>query len=169
MASIQEKIEQAQIKALHKLYDNNIKLTGKSSLVFRYRLEKNEYGDVTDYQFIKDDKIEIRIKYPGDLPLNRFRKSEASDVVNNSSLYLIDILPIQVFSKFDDNLLKGDFIVDQLKDENGNKINVLLAISESLGSINISNITMIRFDAGLYSGEIPAKLQKKLDQIVNDI
>ena len=160
MASIQEKLEKKNISARRKLFDNNIRLIGIEAEVVRLKIVENKYGDETLTR-ISQDKITVRINYPGELPLDRFRSDDISgldgsidDSVESSHTFFFEILPIEVFTQWDDYVEKGDLLLHRVNDERGNGIKILLKMSETLGTFQ-TELLWKKMYAAPYNGILP--------------
>jgi hypothetical protein len=136
-----DKIENAAIDVSRKLFDNQIDILGKKTRVARVRLNEDKYGD-EDVEVLSKDEIECIINYPsGGVPLGRKRSENGfSSSVESSHVSLWDILPIELYTKWSDNVEKGDILVDFAKDENGNYIKFVLQITETVGEFR-QNLT----------------------------
>lgn len=164
--SIQQKLEKASLTARYKLFDNQIKLVGKSSLVSRFKIERNQYEDDIVVESVKEDTVEVTIVYPAEIPISRLRNNNFNSIPDGqTNIYLFDVLPIDVYVKWTDNIIKGDFLLDIIKDENGNSIKILLKISEELFTPGSYGIVYRKLWAALYNGEIPVELQQTISQI----
>ena len=163
--SIQSKLEKANIKSLYKLFDNQVTLMGKPSYVSRIRVERNKYGDDETYEFIAENDIEIIISYPSEIPLNRFRTNANDTSIDTSSIYLFDILPIEGFAKFSSNIMKGDFILDIIEDENFGEMKILMRVSEEVGSTGSVGLVYRKLLLAPYNGEIYPELQSYIDSL----
>lgn len=138
MDSLQDKLEFSSASIRRKLFDNNIAILGQTSNVIRIKPDRDKYGDENTLKIVSKDIIECIIFYPGEVPLSRGRSSLEFDQVDNSKIYLYDILPISLYTKFADNVEKYDFIIHTVKDEEDNETKMFLQVSEIVGSFKSS-------------------------------
>lgn len=157
MSSIQDRLEQSSLKIRQKMFDNQIHLTGQSAKVIRIKPDKNDYGDDKGLKIISKDTIECIIHYPGDVPLSRNRTDNSFEQVSSTGIFLMDVLPIDLYTQWQDNVEKFDFIIHTIKDEQGNDIKFLLQVSEVVGSFKSSLLWKKSLCApynGVYTQEI---------------
>lgn len=166
MSSFQSKLERASINLNRKLFDNQIKIMGKEVKVTRVKLEKNKYEDIDDIQIIKKDEIVCVINYPiGGVPLNRVRSDGFTQEVKSTNIYLFDIIPIDIYTKWQDNVERGDIIIDKVLDENNNVIKFILQVSEVLGEFRTSLRWKKSQAAPFNDPSIPPEIQIEIDSL----
>jgi hypothetical protein len=133
--SIQDLIEDSNILARRLLFDNQIKSLGLLTTATRIKFDVDQrYGDENNPKAIYNDNIEVVISYPGGVPLTRNRSDDTNTEVNGTAVFLYDVLPIKIYSKFEDKIEKGDYLLHRFKDEIGNYTTLVLQIVEILGS-----------------------------------
>lgn len=159
---LQSKLEFASASLRRKLFDQQITLTGKATKVMRVKMKINDYGDAGETKIVSNGIVECYLEYPGEIPLTRSRKDEAFDQASNPHLYLFDILPISLYTKFSDNIEKYDFIIDKVLDEHGNAIKFVLQVSEMVGTFR-SSILWKKSQCAPYNGPIDSQLQAMID------
>lgn len=160
--SLQDKLVRSSIKIRQKLFDNQIHLMGQSAKVIRIKPDKNQYGDDKSLKIISKDTIECIINYPGNVPLSRNRTNNSFEQVSNTGIFLMDVLPIDLYSQWQDNVEKFDFIIHTVKDEQDNDIKFLLQVSEVVGSFTSSLLWKKNLCApynGVYAKEILNMIQ----------
>lgn len=159
--TLQEKIEKMTSSTRRKLHDNDVRLLGIPLKGIHIHVEQNRYGDVT-HQLINHKSIEARIVYPGEIPLSRFRLGSAAEEVDGTGVFFFDILPIELYTKWTDNIEKEDLLYHKIIDEHNNKIPILLKVSEIVGSIQ----TTLYWKKSLcapYNGIVPPDIQAIID------
>lgn len=156
----QAKLEKASKGASYKLFDNNIKITGKPTTALRLRLEKDVYGDLQEWSIIKQDSISLTISYPDDIPLSRFRNDNHDQTkVASTGIFLFDVLPIEVYSKWADDIEVGDYLIDIMIDERGNQIKIPLVLTEITGSFGINVLKYKKLRAAVYNDGFDPEIQ----------
>ena len=156
MASIQEKLNQATIQRSHKLFDRHISKTAVSTQLLRLQRTKvNIRGDWAD-TIVSTGNVQVYIDMPPDMPLSRARlavnpyppagdlpsfvpptaPATPTDATPSTNLNFWDLLPIWVYCKWGDNIVKDDLVLYIFQDENHNPIPLVLRITDDLGAIH---------------------------------
>ncbi len=164
--SIQDKISSKLAPLQRKLFDRQISLMGNNVKVIRLQVVEDKYMDET-ISIIDNDIIEIILDIPAEIPLYRLGRTSSSPVITESTgLYLYDILPIEGYSKFEDNVEKGDILIKKIYDEKANTdpLLLILRISESLGSISNTDLVWKKFHCSPHNLTLTAELI----QIINN-
>jgi len=130
MSSIQSKIDRKTATLRRKLFDNSISLSGVDTKCTRLKTSKNMYGDVETFTIITDDIIMANINIPSDIPLTRLRGDAIDDVNDSNTVFFYDILPIDVYTKWSDNVEKDDILIFEMYNEFDEPIQIILKISE---------------------------------------
>jgi hypothetical protein len=157
----QDKIAGAFAKSKRKFYDLGVSLGGKQVEVLRFFVKEDRYGDETS-STLSSSSISVVVDYPpGEIPMNRFRTDALSgaDSIDSSGIFLFDILPIYVFSKFEDNVERGDLLVHFIKDDKGNKLCIVLQISDTLGKFT-TEVVWKKQIAAPFNGKLPSEVQE---------
>lgn len=170
MASIQGKLEKSNISARRKLFDNNVRLVGIEAELLRFKIVEDRYGDET-VQNISQDSIVARISYPGEIPLSRFRMDAVAgipdsipDEVDETHTFFFEILPIELFVQWSDNVEKGDMLLHRVNDEHDNPIKIMLKVSELLGTFQTELLWRKAYCAP-FNGIIPAEVQTIINEL----
>lgn len=164
MASIQEKIEKRNIGARRKLFDNGIRLIGIETNTVRLKIVEDKYGDETQ-TIVSQDNIVVRIVYPPELPIDRYRADFIpGDAVESSHTFFYEVLPIEVYSQWTDNIEKGDLLVHKVLDEQANPIKILLKMSETLATFQ-TEVFWKKMYAAPYNGVVPIEIQTIIDAL----
>lgn len=130
MSSIQSKIDRKTATLRRKLFDNAISLSGVNTKCVRLKTSKNMYGDVETLTVISNDIIIVNIVIPSDIPLTRLRGDAVDDVNDSNNVFFYDILPIDVYSKWSDNIEKDDILIFEIYNEFDEALQIILKISE---------------------------------------
>lgn len=160
--TLQDALNTKQDKLRRHLFDRNIELTGRQyEAIHITKQELDYYGDVLPGGETLEDRLPVvlKINYPDEVPLNRYRyvSSAASTErisLEGSGTFFFDVLPVEVFSKFTDNIETGDFLIHTAEDEVGNKIVCVLETSELLGSLGRSLVWKKHY-ASPFKGQLP--------------
>jgi hypothetical protein len=166
MSSYQDKLATASATVRRKLFDHSVRMKGRLVSVSRFYVEEDLYGD-EQRSLIRRSDVEMIIVYPpGEVPLQRFRKDATQAAVEETGTFFFDILPIEVFVQFKDNVEKGDFIFQVIKDENHNKMGILLQISNMFGSWD-TELVWRKGWAAPYSGDVPPEVQTAINELLD--
>lgn len=133
MASIHDRYEQQTFGLKRKLFDNQIRLMGNELTAIRVVITEDEYKD-EEYEIVSHNTITCIINFPAEIPLFRYRANNNNDVSDSNGIYLFDVLPIELYTKWDDNMEKGDILITKMTDENDEVIKMLFRVSETLGT-----------------------------------
>ena len=158
--SIQSKLAKVHSGLMRKLFDYQIGLIGSDVKVIRLKITENQYLDET-IEVISDDLIELKLVLPTEIPLYRLR-GEAQDVIDEKSgLFLYDILPIEGYSKFTDNIEKFDILIKKMKDENSSTdpMLMILRVTEPVGSFNVDELVWKKFYCAPYNLTLTTEMQ----------
>jgi hypothetical protein len=161
---IQDSLTNASAKVQRRLFDLNIKLTGREVQGLRfYVAEEDKYGDENEIRHISSSPITAIVNFPpGDIPLYRLRGETSGADVDDSGLFFYDILPIEVYCQWQDKVEKGDFLVFSIQDENNKAMPVLLRFSNALGSFH-THLIWRKFMCAPYNGKAPVEIQNYID------
>jgi len=162
MMSIQDKISTKLAPLQRKLFDNQINLMGSSTKVIRLQVITDKYMDET-ITVINNDVIEIILKIPSEIPLYRLTRDTTSPVITEKTgLYLYDILPIEGYSRFEDNVEKGDIIIKKIYDENmsTDPLLLILRVSEPLGGISSNSLVWKKFNCSPHNMTLTSDIKQ---------
>jgi hypothetical protein len=165
MPSLQSKLETSSLEIRKLLWNQQVELTGKESKVLRLKLSRNDYGDATEMTILSKDDITIYIDYPGLIPLIRKRSDTGFQTsIQSTNLYMWDILPIGIYAKWEDQLEKGDIILDQIKNEGGDYSPIILQVSDEVGTFK-TNLLYIKYLAAPYNEVLPDEVMSIVDHL----
>lgn len=165
--SIQSSIMKASSKVQRKLYDNAIHITGKESEVVHFFEEENKYGDV-EFTIIGQKPLVATIIYPTEVPFDRMKNDTLQIRTESSREFFFDVLPIEIFTKWEDRVDVGDFVVDFLYDENDNKMPIVLKVSEFLSTVS-SHMVWKKHYCSPFRGILPPQIKSYIDSKLNNI
>jgi len=161
MPSVQSYLEESNIAIKRTLFDNQIELMGKMTKALRLKIDEDRYGD-GEIVIISKSIVECMIVYPGNVPLLRSRSDAVTDTTSGQNIYLMDILPIDLYAKWGDNIEKHDFIVDKTRDENGNYTKFILQVSDLVGTFRDS-LQFKKWLCAPYNGPLTSDVQFAVD------
>lgn len=133
MSTIQDQISNKTSKLKRHLFDYKVRLSGNCTGAIRLKIDENRYGDET-ITVICHNRINAIINYPTEIPFYRIRGEVQQVISEPTGTYLYDILPIELFTQFKDDVEKGDLIIRKIKDEHDECILHVLRITEILGA-----------------------------------
>ncbi len=169
--SIQDSLSEKQDALRRHLFDKKILLTGRQFKVYKISQgDLDMYGDsLTGEQILGDENIlTLTINYPTEIPLDRYNyageKAGGEDLVESSSTFFFDILPVEIFSRFEDKLENNDYIIHHLKDEIGNPIIIVLKVIEQLGTLGAS-LTWRKHLVAPINSELPTVIETLVDTL----
>lgn len=161
MPSIQDYIEEANTSIKRTLFDNQIEMMGKMTKALRLKIDEDRYED-GEIKVISKDIIECMIIYPGEVPLLRNRVNQFVESTSSENIYLMDVLPIDLYTRWTDRVERFDFIVDKIKDENNNYTKFILQVSDMVGTFRNS----LQFRKGRcapYNGPLTSEIESALE------
>lgn len=160
--SLQDKIAQSQIDARSKLHDYMISQVGTETKVIRITTSKNLEGDVIGIEILNHSLVTLRMTIPDEIPITRLRKDVTESITTTDNVFFYDILPIEIFAKYTDEIAKGDIIIRKLKRENETFYHIL-QVTGVLGNYRANYLTYDRYQCAPYSYPLPSQVQDIID------
>jgi len=142
--ALQDSLSNKTYKWKRQLFDINIDYLGNEIKAIMFSEEEiNHYGDKV--LTISEDKlINVIIDYPGEeLPIT-------SDG-DNSQFHLYDVLPIEVFTKFQDSIKFGTILVHKISITDDNSKLIALRISNQISKADGKNVVWNKWQAAPYN------------------
>ena len=152
MSSIQTKIDRKTAGLRRKLFDNSIALMGSDVRCVRLKTEKNMYGDVEILTIIDNDTISVVVSIPSDIPISRLRGDAVDSSNDSSTVFFYDIIPIDIYSQWGDNIEKDDILIFEIFDERDEPLSIILKVSDAVTKFKQS-IVWKRSLAAPYNGD----------------
>jgi len=156
--------------AMRKLHDYHIFTQGRHAECTRLTRIKDAWGN-EDFDTISVSQVQaIFIFPPGELPLIRLRVGKGAQAqVQSSSLFFYDILPVEIYVRWEDEIEDGDVLYFVAGDEKGNKMPVVFKILDQKGSFSSQLIwrKLIAAPVTNLDTEIPEDLAGRLLAMVN--
>lgn len=143
-----------------------IKLKGIEIKGIRIYEDINKYGDTTNLDIISNNTFTGVLDYSNiEIPINRYRLDNTDATIDNESIYLFDILPLDLFTRWSDELEKGDLLVLLLKDKVANiDIPIVFRISETLGRFQ-TTLLWKKYQVAPYN---PGKIDSSVKTLILD-
>ena len=164
------KINDFTAPAIRKLSDYHIFTQGKKTECTRLAVKKDFWGN-TDSDTISVSQIQaIFVFPPGEMPLIRLRAGKGTQAeVQSSGLFFYDILPTEVYVRWEDRIEVGDVIYFVVLDENGNKMPVIFKVLDQKGAFSSQLIWRKMICAPITSleTEVPRDLADRLLAMIN--
>jgi hypothetical protein len=152
-------------KSIRKLSDYHIFTAGRRTECTRLSRNTDVWGNDNPETISVATVPVIFIFPPGEMPLIRLRAGNGTQAeVQSGGLYFYDILPIEVYARWEDCLEPGDVIYFWAGDENGNKMPVVFKILDQKGAFSSQLIWRKYLCAPITSidTEIPQDLAERL-------
>jgi hypothetical protein len=151
--------------AIRKLSDYNIFTGGRKAECTRLSRNTDVWGN-DELTTISVSSVPIIFIFPpGEMPLIRLRAGKGTQAeVQSTGLFFYDILPIECYARWEDNLENGDVVYFWAGDENGNKMPVVFRILDQKGAFS-SQLIWRKFMAAPITNietEVPSDLAERL-------
>ncbi len=175
--SYQDKLSRATSKLRRKLFDYKVGVTGTSTQVIRIKTDINKYTMDRELTLVNHEIIPFSIKLPDSLPLTRLRRLNSSNDVEEEAIvqnvYLYDVLPIEGYSKFSDNVERGDIVIKKIypdEDDDGydNPYLLTLQITETLGNVDQDHIVWKKHYCAPYTTALPESILNIIKEFEED-
>lgn len=162
--SLQDKIIKSQINANHTLRDYKISQMGFEGQVIRLKTVENMYGDES-IEIINDDIVTLSLDLPDEIPQTRMRTDVTQAIAETESWFFYDVLPIEGYSAYDDNIEKGDLLVVKIYDSgiDVTPFYLVLRVSEIIGTISLRYMTSRKFYCSPHNMALPEAVQQIID------
>lgn len=163
--SAYDKINNFNAKAIRKLSDYHIFTQGRQSECTRISKQTDVWGNEETFTISVSTVRAIFVFPPGELPLIRIRAGKGSQAETQATgLYFYDVLPTEVYIRWEDEIEVGDILYFYATDEKENKIPVVFKILNEKGSFSSQLIwrKMIAAPITNIDEEIPTDLRERL-------
>lgn len=175
--SIADRISSQLAPVLRKLQNVNISTLGTRTQILRIAVgTSDDWGQSEDD--LKDCIVDrVIIKHPFLNKIQIFSKAnEALQQAETSAIDLAEFMPIEIRIPFNGDpeskpveLLKGDIIVQVMKDEHGTKIPIIMQISRVFGQFSVSNLVSKTYEANLYRGTPQPNVMSAIQLYINSL
>jgi hypothetical protein len=156
-----DKISASQIGARRRLFDYQVNLSGTEAQVVLLKLDINKYQD-REISIVDHFLTSIIFDIPGEIPIDRLRKDVSVSPATTQSVFLYDIIPIQIYTKFEDNVERGDVLVQKIFMDN-DAYYMVLQVADTLGNLIGRQITYKKQNAAPYTDNLTPEVQRILD------
>jgi hypothetical protein len=167
MSSYQDKLASASARVRRKLFDHSVLMKGRQVNVTRFYITEDIYADEQVTKISSSNVVAIIVYPPGEIPLQRFRTSDNTEKVDDTGTFFFDVLPIEIYTRWADNIEIGDLVLHVIKDENGKKMGILLKISNMFGAWD-TELVWRKGWAAPFSGDVPEDVQASIDAQLQD-
>jgi hypothetical protein len=166
MANAYGKINDFTARSIRKLSDYHILVNGRKTECTRLTRIPDVWGNV-DSETISVSQIQaIFVFPPGEMPLIRLRAGKGTQAQTQSTnLFFYDILPTEIYVRWEDEINTGDVIYFFALDEKGNKMPVVFKILDQKGAFSSQLIWRKMIAAPITSieeTEVPKDLAERL-------
>jgi len=170
MGSAYDKINNFCARAIRKLSDYSIFTQGRKTECTRLTSVRDIWGNAEPETISVSSIQAIFVFPPGEMPLIRLRAGQGTQSqVQATSLFFYDILPVEVYIRWEDQIEVGDVIYFIALDENQRKMPIVFKILDQKGAFSSQLIwrKMLAAPVTNIDQEIPADLAERLLAIVN--
>lgn len=169
--SAYDKINNYLAPAIRKLSDYHIFTQGRKLECTRLTRIPDVWGNV-DSETISVSTIQaIFVFPPGEMPLIRLRSGNGTYAQTQAtSLFFYDILPTEIYVRWEDKIEIGDIVYFCVKDENDKKVPVVFKILDQKGTVSSQVIwrKMLAAPVTNLDTEIPEDLKDRLTEMLTD-
>ena len=118
----------------------------------------------------------VIIKHPYASNVQMFETYDSiNQQINTGSIDIWDLLPIELKIPLQGNIetepvavKRGDIIVEILKDENGNKIPLIMECTKLYGSLFVKNVINKKYELTLYRGILSSSIREAVNIFVSE-
>ena len=163
MASLQDALQAATKNITRTLWDNDIRNKGTEAQCLHLRMTKDKYDDTSAVEVLLQQFATLYINFPDEIPLTRYRASSGSAVeVEKTNMYFFEILPIEIYTQWEDHVEAGDFVVYTFEDEEENDLQIILQVVDVLGRPR-KYLQWKQQIAAPYTGPLSSAIQTLID------
>lgn len=160
---IGESIHRSSLKVKRRLFDREIQSKGRRVKGIKLSFDEDIFHDKR-FEVIEAEEIQAVIRFPDQMPLDRFRLTNSPQVAE-SRTYFFDLIPIEGYFRFSDHIETGDMIFFFLEDEKYNKIPYLLQAVDTFGAFDYGIVWKMHYLAP-YNGKVLPEIIQYLEQFV---
>ncbi len=167
--ALQDSLTRKTSKLKRRLFDHSIKILGREVDVVKIDsvlVRKYDFGIQIDEKpeiEIFNNTLTAIISYPTEIPLQRFRYFGSTEgQTEHTGTFFYEVLPIEIWFKFDDKVNEQDYIIHMLHDEEDRNFNIVLKIEDTMGSFANNDLVWKKHLCSIYNGALPDFIQNKL-------
>lgn len=177
LKTVADKISRVQAPVYRKLRDLAVRKLGTKTEILRISQSlPDDWGQtVEDLKDFIIDSAFIKRPFSGKVQLFG-QADQTTGEATTSAIDIWEFLPTEIFIPLSGdketepvNLLKGDIIVQVLRDQVDTKIPVIYQITRAYGQITVFTLCGKQYDATLYRGTLSTDVQIAVDLYVNSI
>lgn len=165
--SVQSKLAKSQIAMRNRLHDYNISQIGTETKVVRLKTTRTLEGDFDEEEVVSHDTLILYLALPEEIPITRFRKNLLQPEAKTDNVFFYDILPIDVYAQYKDNLAKDDILIRRLNVYNDSFYQVL-QITETLANFQGDQLTWMKFQSAPYTAPFTQEIADIVDSYILD-
>jgi hypothetical protein len=165
MANAYGKINDFVARSIRKLNDYHILVTGRKTECTRLTRAADAWGNIDSSTISVSQVQAIFVFPPGEMPLIRLRAGKGTQAeIQSTGIYFFDILPVEIYARWEDKIEVGDVLYFYVLDENQNKMPIVFKILDQKGAFSSQIIWRKMIAAPLLNidTEIPQDLAKRL-------
>ena len=175
LKTVADKISRVQASVYRKLRDLNVRTLGTKCEALRIsQTVPDDWGQtVEDLKDFIMSSVFIKRPFSGKVQLF----GQSNDITGEdttSAIDLMEFLPVEIFCPFvgdkDEepvNLLKGDLVVQVLRDQFDTKIPIIYQITRAYGQITVFTLCGKQYDAALYRGTLAPNIANAIQLYVS--
>jgi len=163
--SAYDKINAFNARAIRKLHDYHIFSQGRRTECTRLTKVTDTWGNSESETILASTVQAVFVFPPGEMPLIRLRAGKGTQAeVQASGLFFYDILPIEIYVRWEDRIEVNDVLYFYIIDENENKMPVVFKILDQKGAFSSHLIwrKLIAAPITNIDTEIPVDLAERL-------
>jgi len=143
----------ASAKVQQRLFDQNIHTTGREVDGLKISFIEDIFQNTEEEVVLEYEDVTATIIYPGEIPIDRYRMDSGLQIAETRTFFF-DLLPIEIYSKFENGFERNDFLFHFFVDEHQNKIPMLLQITETFGRFS-TDLIWRKYYAAPKNGKVP--------------
>lgn len=177
LKTVADKLSRVQATVYRKLRDFNVRQLGTKTEALRITQTVPDNWGQTE-ESLKDfimDSVYIKRPWSGRVQLFG-QVEEATDNATTTAIDIWEFIPTEIFIPFEGDkdtepvdLIKGDLIVQVLRDQYDTKIPIIYQITRAYGQITVFTLCGKQYDATLYRGTLAPSIQSAVSLYVNSI
>lgn len=154
--SIQTSLMKASARIQQRLFDQNIHTTGREVDGIKITFKEDIFQNTEEEVVFEYEDVTATIIYPTDIPIDRYRMDSGLQIAETRTFFF-DLLPIEIYSKFENGFEKDDFLFHFFVDEHQNKVPMLLQITETFGRFT-TDLIWRKYYAAPKNGKVPSQI-----------
>lgn len=163
---IQESILRKTANAQRALFNHKIQVVGRQLYLVRIGTKRDMYHDIVEESVIEENKITAALYYPTEFPISRYRVDGDTDI-EQTRTHFFEILPIEAYFQFKDKIERDDLLFHIMWDEWGNKVPMVLRVTESLGRFS-TDLVWRKYYCAPENMDLEEEVQSILEQKIDE-